>query len=320
MPFRFDAAVRRVLAGLLLAASAAAAQDCPPAAPALSSVPMDTLRQNARDRGLLWRLQKDGRTSWLYGTIHIGRLESAMPGPRIRAALAESEVVALELDPADPELPRILMAPRDGGRNEQVLAGLKPRLARAAERGCVPDALLAPMVPLMQMATLTVWELRRDGLHPELAVDIVLWGMARGLGKRIVGLESPALQLAAFTPESIADERELLETGLQDLESGRVRPLVRRLADLWAAGDEAALAAYPQWCECQDTEAERRFYAKLNDGRNPALADKLAALHAGQRFFAGIGALHMTGAQALPDLLRARGFDVQRVRFDPLPR
>ena len=54
---------------------------------------------------------------------------------------------------------------------------------------------------------------------------------------------------------------------------------------------------------------------RLNEDRNPLLADRLAALHGGTTFFAGIGALHMTGPQALPRLLAARGFQVQRILF-----
>ena len=55
---------------------------------------------------------------------------------------------------------------------------------------------------------------------------------------------------------------------------------------------------------------------KLNDERNPALADGIEAQHRqGKRVFAAVGALHMTGPQALPLLLAQRGFKVERVRF-----
>jgi uncharacterized protein len=93
----------------------------------------------------------------------------------------------------------------------------------------------------------------------------------------------------------------------------------RRVMQAWAVGDEAQIASYPQWCKCLETPAEQRSFQRLNDQRNVALAGQLAALHAqGRRFFAGIGALHMTGPQALHDLLRERGFSVQRVSF-PAP-
>ena len=55
---------------------------------------------------------------------------------------------------------------------------------------------------------------------------------------------------------------------------------------------------------------------RLNDERNPALADGIEAQHRrGRRVLAAVGALHMTGPQALPVLLAQRGFKVERVGF-----
>ena len=53
---------------------------------------------------------------------------------------------------------------------------------------------------------------------------------------------------------------------------------------------------------------------RLNDDRNSGLADGIDALHRdGRKVFAAVGALHMTGAKALPALLAQRGFTVQRL-------
>ncbi|QJW85948.1 TraB/GumN family protein [Ramlibacter terrae] len=117
-----------------------------------------------------------------------------------------------------------------------------------------------------------------------------------------------------------ADERELVAEGLQQMAGGLAREVTQRLVRAWLNGDEATPVDYPAWCRCEDTPAERRFTRRLNDARNPAIADRLAALHAaGDSFFAGVGVLHMTGTQALPGLLRARGFDVRRVPFSSNP-
>ena len=56
--------------------------------------------RGARDRGALWRFEKDGRHGYLYGTIHIANLDWAMPGPTVGRALSEVETVAIEADPA----------------------------------------------------------------------------------------------------------------------------------------------------------------------------------------------------------------------------
>ena len=48
--------------------------------------------------------------------------------------------------------------------------------------------------------------------------------------------------------------------------------------------------------------------------RNTALAARIDALHAaGQRLLVAVGALHMSGPEALPRLLAARGFEVKPV-------
>jgi uncharacterized protein len=311
--------LRSLCALLLLATGAALAQtapDCPPAAPTLQSLDPEELRRDVRDRGLLWRLEKEGRVSWLYGTVHVSRVDWLVPGPRIQAALAGSDLVALELDPADPEIPRLFGMAGDAARIDRVMAGLQPRIGQLAARACLPADRLASLRPMLQLVTLSIAEARRQGMHPELAVDAVLWGMARRLGKEVVALETPAAQLAALTPVTEADERELLHSGLRDLENGDGRESLDRLIQAWAAGDEERLASYPQWCKCLDTPAEQRFFRRVNDERNRVMAERVAALHAGGRtVFAAVGSLHMTGPEALHQLLRQRGFQVQRIPF-----
>lgn len=314
---------RAALAALLLASTGVQAQagaDCPPGPPDPGTFMSADARRQARDRGLLWQLEKDGRRSYLYATVHLSRADWAIPGPRIVAALRSMDVVALELDPGDPELMTALLRPGDTARSERILAGLRERLDRLAARGCVPQPMwqaIRTTQPLIQLTVLMAQEGRRAGFHPELAVDAVLGGVANIAGKPVVALETPAQQLEALKMESEADERQLIERSVSDLESGKGRDGMLKLLQLWADGDEAALANYPQWCECMDTPAERRFSIRLNDERNPGMADKLAALHAkGTRFFAAVGALHMTGPQTLTTLLQARGFKVERVLLD----
>jgi uncharacterized protein len=304
-----------LLALLLVGAGQAQPVSCPPGPPTADTLNAEQLARTARDRGLLWRLEKDGRVSWLYGTVHVSRPEWLVPGPRTQEALRSSEVLALELDPTDPEVPRLFGAPPDAARSARLTAGLEERIGRLAARACLPPAALAQLRPMLQLVMLSLFEARREGLHPELAVDAVLFGMAGRLGKEVLALETAAGQLAALTPESEADERELLASGLDDLESGDGRETLGRLLQAWAAGDEERLASYPQWCKCLDTPAERRFFQRVNDDRNRPMARRIEALHAARSVFAAVGALHMTGPDALPVLLRRSGFQVRRIPF-----
>ena len=316
---RFAPALLLVGAALLLPAGQAVAQathTCPPPAPSLDTLKPADLQRDVRDRGFLWRLEKEGRVSWLYGTIHVSRLDWVIPGPRVQAALAGSDVLALELDPTDPELPRAFAAAGDAARAQRVASGLRERIARLAERECVPADRMARLAPMLQVMMVSLSQGRRDGFHPELAVDAMLWGLGQRLGRKFVGLETAQSQLAALTPATEADEKVLLQQTVDELESGAERDHLGRLLRAWAAGDAQELANYRQWCGCTETPAEQRFLAQVNDDRNTGMAARLAALHeGGSSFFAAVGSLHMTGPKALQELLRARGFQVQRVPF-----
>jgi uncharacterized protein YbaP (TraB family) len=59
-------------------------------------------QQQAADRGLLWRISRGGRESFLYGTLHAGRAEWLALGPQTEAALNRTGVLALEINVVDP--------------------------------------------------------------------------------------------------------------------------------------------------------------------------------------------------------------------------
>lgn len=56
------------------------------------------------DRGLLWRLTRDGRSSYLFGTLHVGKPAWREFGPRTAAGWRASDLLALEIDATDPEV------------------------------------------------------------------------------------------------------------------------------------------------------------------------------------------------------------------------
>jgi uncharacterized protein YbaP (TraB family) len=259
----------------------------------------------APDRGLLWRISRDGRSSYLFGSLHVGRADWIVPGPALRAAWADTDVLAVELDPAD-VMPALAKLPPPAPLPEK----LARRMQAQAQAACVPDQTLAALPLMLQLSTLTLFEARRDGLDAAFGQEMMLLGLARAQGRPVQSLESVDEQLAALSGGE--DELALVDSGLRQLQQGQVRAPLRRLAETWSRGDLAALADYRSWCRCADTPAERAWIKRLNDDRNLQLAERIDALHAaGQRLFVAVGALHMSGPQALPKLLAARGFEVQ---------
>lgn len=315
---------RRVaaLAGLvvlLLGPPARASADCPPPPASPTPAQLEAARAASQDRGFLWRITRDGTTSYLYGTIHLGRLEWIFPGPSVRAALQASDTLAVELDVTDPAVAQAMRSTLAGQPDALLLPqSMQRRLARQAEAACLPVGLLDSQHPLMQAITLTVLAGRHEGLEPSFAQEIVLGEAARAAGARIVSLETIGQQIAALIPSDEATAREMLEHTLQQLESGAARRSLVRLAQAWADGRLADLEQYEKWCECVLTSRDRDFLRRVNDDRNPGLARRIDALHsAGRRVFAAVGALHMTGHRALPQLLAQRGFTVERIALSP---
>jgi hypothetical protein len=310
------------LAAMLLAmGSAARAQAAPAACPPPTQVPsaaqVQAAQQAAQDRGFLWSISKDGRSSWLFGTMHLGRLEWLFPGPKVRAALGATDVLALELDITDPAVGKAIGAWAAGQADALALApALKARLARQVAAACLAPGALDGQHPVLRAVTLAVLAARWEGLDAGFGQEVALAGAARSLQLPVLSLETVELQMATLIPSDPAEATEVLAQTLEQLESGAARRVSARLAEAWAGGRLDELAQYERWCECIASDEDRAFLRRLNDERNPGLAERIDALHReGRRVFAAVGALHMTGPQALPALMAQRGYVVEKISF-----
>ncbi|MCV2350784.1 TraB/GumN family protein [Paucibacter sp. Y2R2-4] len=289
---------------------------CPPPVLPIAEAPGE---QSAapQDVGLLWRLQRDGRSSYLYGSMHIGRPAWARPGPALQKALQEVDVLALELNISDAHTQADLARSKRADRNA-LPAKLQSRLDAQVSAACLPAKALAALHPMLQLSTLTVLAARWDGLDMAYGQELMLSSQAQARGMPIVGLERADDQMQALFPKDRKSLLRSLDEGLQQLEQNRVRPAVLRLARAWEQGDLGDLQRYEQWCDCVQSEDDRAWLGRLNDGRNPHLAAGIAALHSkGQSVLAAVGALHMSGPQALPKLLSERGFRVEQIHPPP---
>lgn len=283
------------------------ASTCPP--------PLDTsVPARGDDRGLLWRISRDGRVSFLYGTVHVGKPAWQVLGPQTQAALRAADTLALEVDPTDPA---VLAALEDKTPAPALPEALRKRLIAATERACVPLLALANLHPVLQATTLTVLDARWLGLDPNHSMEMLLVQRAKAQRKRVVSLETAEQQKQALVPAEAAEALALIEQTLDQLDSLVSRRVLERMVRAWERGDLDTLERYEDWCECAATDDERAFLRRLNDERNVPLADRIASLHGqGRRLFAAVGVLHMTGPAALPRLLAERGFKVERM---PLP-
>ena len=298
------------------AADADAGSACPPPPQQLTSESLSAGIRSAKDHGFLWRITKDGRSSYLYGTIHAARAEWMYPGPVTLDALRASDTLALELDVLDPDVQRRLAQSIGGSRTDPLPPALVRRIERQLKSQCVEFETFAKLAPEFQIASLSVMAARRDGLDPAHAIDLVLAVLAREFGKPVASLETPELQMRALRMPSHAETIDFVSSGLDDLESGRTRPMLNRIAKVWTEGNYAELSRFESWCNCVDTATEKAAMKRMLDDRNPQLAASIDSLHSsGTRVFAAVGSLHMIGPKGLPALLRQRGYRVEQGEF-----
>lgn len=311
---------RRILEGLalaggvLLAAQAMGAADCPPSAAPLTAEEARAGIANARDHGFLWRLRKDGRTSYLYGTMHVAGRDWMFPGPRLQEALRSSDTLALELDVLDPAIQSAMADAVARMHHDPLPAALEARLRTQAQAACVPYESIISLSPEWQVITIGMMVARRDGLDPAYGIDAVLSGAGHQAGKSVVSLETVSEQIGLMQMSSAAETERFVADGLDELESGREQAMTRRISRAWADSDLGELERYPQWCQCMESAEERAWMKRLLDDRNPRLAERIdARIAGGHRVLAAVGSLHMVGPGGLPALLEKRGYEVERV-------
>lgn len=306
-------AILLALATWAFSATAAAQTTCPPPPQPFTPELFAQAAPHARDRGLLWAISKDGRTSYLYGTLHVGRAQWMAPGPGLKQALQSTEVLALELDPLDESIQRELAV-----RIAQVKRSLTPatrrRLQAAWAAACLPAEGLLRGAPELQVFDLVIADGMREGLSPVYGSEFLLSMIARGLGRKVVSLETVALQLEGLLARDDAEAEGLVAETLDDLEQGRGRGVVRKTAEIWERGDIGEFERYARWCECMDSERERAQMKRLLEDRNPGLAEGVDRLHAqGKPVLAAVGALHLPGAGGMVALLEKMGYAVRRL-------
>jgi len=271
-------------------------------------------QQQARDRGFLWRVSKDGHSSYLYGTLHVGREAWLAAGPALAQALRDTNTLALELDPLDPEVAAQMgqaIAKTPIRKVEQVA---RERLERQLQSQCMPMAAVDQVPAELLLASLSLNLARRDGLDAQFGSETFLALMARSRGVKVVSLETVELQLRALLAADDAEARQILIDGLHELESGHARASLLDLVTMWETGDIRRLDTYEQWCECVVTPMEKLQMQRLLDERNPAMARQIDAMHrSGSRVLVAVGSLHMSGPRGLPALLARMGYAIERL-------
>ena len=316
---------------------------CASLAPILTPEVLAKVAAGAKDLGPLWRIEKEGRVSWLYGTIHMGRLEWQVPGPKVLNALSATDTLALEIDFSPKTAPQpAAVSPASSPPVDKAAAEPVPEsLARKIDRFCgYPKSASGwydRWVGSMTVPNFLVWMIRevrkQEGFYEEFPIEYVLVRSATERAKKIVGLEKPVER------QAYADNLNSQLNDLNELVSSNVaieNQTGKKASALEVFFDESVISAWrahqaaivKQWTAAEFADCSTRTLSckiaklssndemkkeQLNVERESRMANAISQIHeSGQRVFAAVGMSHVQPSR-LPALLKAKGFKVQFV-------
>ncbi len=270
-------------------------------------------------RGALYRVRHDGKTSYLFGTVHVGKQAFYPLEPQVTQALNESTSLVLELDiRADAAFQQALAryaryAPGDSVRNH-VSAETLAQLDTALNKAGMSLAGMEHFKPWLLANVLVGAEIERQGYRRSNGVEQYLLSTAVQQRKPLRELESADYQLSLFDTLDDAQQEAYLRENLAELASGVSLTKTANLLDAWSRADARGIWASWKTLTSGETVSAAFMERTLLGKRNPEMAASIEAImRQDQVAFVGVGLLHLVGDHSVPQLLRERGYQVEQL-------
>ncbi|UCD69428.1 MAG: TraB/GumN family protein [Betaproteobacteria bacterium] len=263
-----------------------------------------------------WEVRSGNNTVYLFGTIHVGKADFYPLPSKIDSAFLDSDVLALEVDPANQQeavmaMMSAMYTPPDNIENHLAPALLSSVAEVSAGYG-LPFEQIRQMKPYLLMFTLTALEYQRLGYSAAQGLENHLSQRARSEGKRVVALESMLGQMQMLDSLSPKLQSDMLQITVDEIANAEVARLVAAMIEAWRTGNVGTL-------ENVLTVEERRlsdsmaneFHERFLTERNVKMAQQLERMLAdGERAFVAVGAMHMVGDDGIPAILAKQGYQV----------
>jgi len=261
-------------------------------------------------QGLVYRVQMDGRpTSYLVGTMHSEDERVTGLLTQFAPLIDRVDVVAVEMVPDAVAMLAVgaaTLLPADQSLRTLIGDAQFAALTRAASGLGLPAEVLDRLKPWAAAVTLGLPQSRTGRF---LDMEIYLHALAQE--RRVVGLETPAEQLAAFDAMDLEVQLALLEEMVKNAD--QVPKQLEELTTVYLEGDLERIdrVARAQYQGLPESVA-RWFDEQLLDRRNARMLDRLTALLDETSVLVAVGAMHLAGNDGLVNGLRGLGYRVER--------
>jgi uncharacterized protein YbaP (TraB family) len=265
--------------------------------------------------GLLYKISGNGlkKPSYIFGTIHAICEKDMFSMARLNSYLTASEQVVLEIDMADPEEMRAVVAATFMPEGKTLADFLTPEEYDKVE------------AYIKNTSGLTLKYMRN--------IKPVILETALVIAPKTIGCTAPVSYEVSFVKTATANKKPVagLETAVEQFAVFDKIPLEKQARDLYEATQDpekdadkfaSLLSAY----KMQDSDklydelsrqqsAQKEFQADLLDKRNKLWIPKIEKAMREKSCFIAVGGGHLGGDNGVVKLLKARGYILQPIKL-----
>ena len=262
----------------------------------------------------LWKVEKDGKSSYLFGSIHLGSQDMYPLSKAVKDAYTNSDnlVVEIDLKPGDEAKMQPLVQELGLNMTAPLESRLSPKTLAIYKQACTQKSLpceqFAPFEAWLLSLQLSVMKIQQLGYKEELGIDKHFLSMAHKSNKKVISLETADAQLRMLGGFNQKQQELML---VQSLEATNEE--VNQLFKAWKVGDDEALVKMFKK-DIEKAEAKVIYKTMITD-RNHAMAKGIKQeLIAGKSLFVVVGAGHIVGETGLVNLLKKDGYKLSQLQ------
>ena len=264
----------------------------------------------AVNKGLIWKIERNGRTGWLVGSIHSLPSDFYPLPVSMTDAFSQSDMLVEELDineATNPITAAMMLAKATFPPGTTLSSQLSPETLAKATAALPKFGLDIQVVqqfkPWMVSMMIEALRLQRLGFDPAFGIDKHFQDAAAKAGKQFQALETATEQLS-FLDGLSARTQDLMLRESVDGPDEEFTKTINALTGAWRAGDAAAL----EKLALMDVKQAQEVYDSLIVGRNRQWIPKIDACVQARKCFVVVGAAHMVGPDGLVALMKQKGY------------
>jgi len=262
----------------------------------------------------LWVVRDADSTVYLFGTIHYLRPGTAWGSDKVDAAFASADQFWVEVADQDDPSVAARVAQEHGVTPDRPLSSILSAedfaaFDKAAQSvgasGAAMDAYRPWLAAFMVAGTTPL----QAGYRPDAGVDKTLMDRARAEGKTIRGFETADIQLRLIA--GMSEEAQIAYLNNYVRHGDQIVPKLDQTVAAWLKGDAAEVGRLNR-LDTRDIHPDVHRAALIV--RNADWTDQIETMMKGSgTAFVAVGAAHLADQDSVIDMLKAKGFTVERL-------